>query len=135
MIIKILSIALLSFNLHFQNPDRTMVEIFDVKQEKVIKQRPMTQELEKSIITLLHASPTIHNGFSMDPKAGLILHVEFNNPVQLSSDVYLDLVKEAYLFLEQGVKPKALLFFNTKKNVLVVLDGDSEQFIKKNDLG
>lgn len=134
MIIKILSVALLSFNLYFQNPDQTTVEIFDVKQEKVIKQRPLTHEFEKSILALLQASPAVHSGFSMDPKAGLILHVKFNNPVQLSSNIYPDLVKEAYLFLEKGVRPKALLFFNTNKNMLVVLDGDSEQFIKKNGL-
>ncbi|MFC7680744.1 hypothetical protein [Paenibacillus sp. GCM10028914] len=135
MIIKILSIALLSFNLNLFHPDQPSVQIFDVKQEKVIQERPLTQELEKSIITLLQSSPTIHGGLSIDPKDGQILHVKFKNPVKLSSDIYPDLIKEVYLFLEHGVRPKALIFFNnTAKNIVVVLEGHSEQFIKKNIL-
>ncbi|MNO04058.1 hypothetical protein D3C81_2249480 [compost metagenome] len=67
----------------------------------------------------------------MNPKSGLIIHVEFKNPVKLSSAVYTDLVKEVYLFLEPGEKPKSLIYFNSRRGfIVVVLKGDSDQLIK-----
>ncbi|MNI84301.1 hypothetical protein D3C73_1411920 [compost metagenome] len=75
----------------------------------------------------------MYGGMDMNPKSGLILHVEFKNPVKLTSAVYTDLVKEAYLFLEPGEQPKSLIYFNSKRGfIVVVLKGDSNQFIKSN---
>lgn len=135
MIIKMLTIALLTFNLLSQQPEQTNVQIYDVKQEKVIKEQPLTSHLQESIITLLDSSPTIYSGFTMDPKDGFILHIQFNKPIQLTSDLYPDFVKETYIFLEQGVPPKALIFFHTlKKNMLIVLDESSDQFMIRHQL-
>lgn len=133
MILKLITIALLTLNLNLHQPDQPMVQIFDVQQEKVVKQIPLTHELENSFIKLLDSSPKMYGGMDMNPKSGLILHVEFKNPVKLTSDVYTDLVKEAYLFLEPGEQPKSLIYYNTQRGVIVVvLKRDSDQFIKSN---
>lgn len=133
MILKLITIALLTLNLNLHQPDQPMVQIFDVQQEKVVKQIPLTHELENSFIKLLDSSPKMYGGMDMNPKSGLILHVEFKNPVKLTSAVYTDLVKEAYLFLEPGEQPKSLIYYNTQRGVIVVvLKGDSDQFIKSN---
>lgn len=133
MILKIISIALLALNLNLHQPDQSMVQIFDVQQEKVVKQIPLTDDLSMSLIGLLDSSPKMYGGMDMNPKSGFIIHVEFKNPVKLSSAVYTDLVKEVYLFLEPGEHPKSLIYYNTQRGVIVVvLKGDSDQFIKSN---
>jgi len=84
---------------------------------------------------LLQSSPAIYGNIDMNPKSGLILHVQFDKPVKLSSAIYPDLVKEVYLFLEPGLQPKSLIFFqSTKKFIVVVLKGDSNKFIIQNSL-
>ncbi|MNC57879.1 hypothetical protein D3C75_1075690 [compost metagenome] len=131
MFLKIISIVLITLNLNLHKPDQPWVQIFDVQQEKVVKQLPLTDDLSKSLIGLLNSSPKIYGGMDMNPKSGLIIHVEFKNPVKLSSAVYTDLVKEVYLFLEPGEKPKSLIYFNSRRGfIVVVLKGDSDQLIK-----
>ncbi|SDE65875.1 hypothetical protein SAMN04488542_101296 [Fontibacillus panacisegetis] len=133
MFLKMISIVLITLNLNLYKPDQSLVQIFDVQQEKVVKQIPLTDGLEKSFIGLLDSSPKMYGGMDMNPKSGLILHVEFKNPIKLTSAVYTDLVKEAYLFLEPGEQPKSLIYYNTQRGVIVVvLKGDSDQFIKSN---
>ncbi|MNL21940.1 hypothetical protein D3C87_1432560 [compost metagenome] len=135
MILKIISVALLALNLNLQKTNQPMIQIFDVKQEKVIKQISLTHELEQSIIELLNSDPKIYVGKDMNPKSGLILHLVFENPTKLTSKLYPDLVKEIYLFLEPGTEPKSLIFFkSTSKFIVVVLKEDNNQFIIKNNL-
>jgi len=129
VIYRIFSIALLAINLKFNKSDPTLVQIFDVKQEKVIKQITLTNDLMKSIITSLDSTPKMYDGFSVNPNSGIVLHVEFMNSIKLSSAIYPDLIKEVYLFLEDHSQPKALIFFNSSsKYIVVVLDEKSDQF-------
>lgn len=135
MIFKIITSALLSLHLLLHQPDPPLVQIFDVKQEKVVKQYPLNRDLEKSITELLNASPRMYGGIDMNPKSGLILHAKFKSPIQISSLIYPDSIKEVYLFLEPEVDPKALIFFSSSsKFIIVVLKGDSDQFMKENNL-
>ncbi|MBB6638299.1 hypothetical protein [Cohnella thailandensis] len=135
MIIKMISIALVALRINSHNPNQAALQIFDVKQEKVIKQSPLSSDLQESIMQLLQSSPAIYGNIDMNPKSGLILHVQFDKPVKLSSAIYPDLVKEVYFFLEPGLQPKSLMFFqSTKKFIVVVLKGDSNKFITQNNL-
>jgi hypothetical protein len=135
VILRMISIVLLAFSINSHNPNQANLQIFDVKQEKVIKQSPLSSDLQESIMQLLQSSPAIYGNIDMNPKSGLILHVQFDKPVKLSSAIYPDLVKEVYLFLEPGLQPKSLIFFqSTKKFIVVVLKGDSNKFIIQNSL-
>lgn len=133
MILKIIAIVLWILQFNVQITDPTFVQVFDVKQEKVIRQIKLTGDLEKSILACLDASPKMHGGFSVNPTSGQILHIKFRKPVDLSSPLYPDLIKEVYLFLEDGEPPRALIFFKSmSKNIVVVLDGDKKQCLLQN---
>jgi len=135
VILKMFSIALLNLSLQVQNPDPVRVQIFDVQEGRVVKQIPLAPELEKSIIHSLQDSPKMYGGFSVNPKNGVILHVQFANPIQISSPLFPDSIKELYLILEKDTQPMALIFFNsTSKYIVVVLNGTSESFRLKNHL-
>ncbi|WMT39594.1 hypothetical protein RE628_19615 [Paenibacillus sp. D2_2] len=135
MILKIITIVLWILHLNVQFTDPTFIQVFDVKQEKVIRQIKLTDELEKSILACLDTSPKIYGGFSVDPRSGQILHIKYKHPVKLSSPVYTNLVKEVYLFLEDGKPPRALIFFNSvSKNIVVVLNGKNKQCLLQNHL-
>jgi hypothetical protein len=77
----------------------------------------------------------MYGGFSVDPRSGQILHIKFKKPMDLSSPIYPDLIKEVYLILENGEPPRALIFFNSvSKNIVVVLDRNNEQCLLQNKL-
>ncbi len=50
-----------------QATDPTLVQVFDVKQQKVIRQLKFTDELEKSILACLDASPKMYGSFAVNP--------------------------------------------------------------------
>lgn len=135
MILKIITI--ITWILHFtvQTVDPTFIQVFDVRQEKVIRQIKLTHDLEKPIIACLDASPKIYSGFTVNPGSGQILHIKFKDSIKLSSSIYTDLVKEVYLFLEDGEPSKALVFFQSiSRSIVVVLDRDNEQCVLQKKL-
>lgn len=111
------------------------VSIFNVKQERVVKVLALNSQFEQSIIDILNSSPDLYGGFSINPDSGLILHIPFPSPIEVMNSIYSDKIKEIYLFLEPGKKPKALVFFVSKKpSIIVVLNYDTIQFINENNL-
>ncbi len=138
-IIKLLCLSLIALLLFTGNlisaKELPTVSIFDVKQEKVVKVMPLTLEFKNSVFQVLKSSPAVYGGFSMNPKNGLILHIPFHSPVEIPHRFYSDRIKEIYLFLEYGSKPKALLFLESKqRQIIVELDYDPDKFIKMNNL-
>ncbi|MFC5472305.1 hypothetical protein ACFPPD_26835 [Cohnella suwonensis] len=130
---RLMTTVLLFLNLSFQEP--MLFQVFDIRQGKVIEQRPLTRELEESILSLLNSSPSTYGGFTMNPADGLILHVIFEDPIRMTSDFYPEPIKEIYLFLEPDIQPKALIFLQDKSRYrVVVLHGNSDQFILRNNL-
>lgn len=137
MIRKISLLLLLLF--HFNLLDNRVlaeqlpnVSIFDVKQEIVIKLIPLTTDLEKSIEEILLSSPFLFGGLSMEPQAGVVLHIPFSTPVQVDHEIYPSRIREMYLFLERDKKPKALLFFAAKHQpIVVVLNANARRFMEK----
>ncbi|MFC5405844.1 hypothetical protein [Cohnella soli] len=133
MVFKLVATVLMSASLIVHEP--TLFQVFDVKQGKVVQQRPLTSELEKSILSLLDNSPTLYGGLAMNPESGIVLHIVWDEPIQLASALYPEPIKEIYLFLEPGTQPKALIFLKDKaKYRVVVLQGNSDQFMWQNKL-
>lgn len=113
-----------------ENP---MVSVFDVQQGKVVQVKPLTAQLQNAVIKLLQSSPSIYGGFEMNPTKGIVMHVPFVEPVHIPDEIYPMRIKEAYLFLEPGVKPKALLFLETElRQIIVELESDANKFIQEN---
>ncbi|RED59183.1 hypothetical protein [Cohnella lupini] len=141
MMLKILSVFLVLLTLPLGTRTHSeelppMVSIFSVKQEKVVKVTPLTSTMNQSILDALQSSPTPYGGFSVDPKAGLIVHVPYSSPIAVTNPIYSDVIKEVYLFLEPGQSLRALLFYSSShKNAVVDLKYDMERFIRSNDLG
>ncbi|TFE19660.1 hypothetical protein [Cohnella luojiensis] len=129
MIIKIISmlVLLLCVNPVVLAKEVTMVSVFDVKQEKVVKVIPLTPELNDSVLQLLQSSPTIYGGFGVNPTSGIVLHIPFPKPVRIPHECYPHPIKEVYLFLAQGTKPLALLFLDNNRQNIVELDYDVQK--------
>jgi hypothetical protein len=132
--ILLLIIFLLHNNQAVSQTLRPNVSIFDVKQEKVIKVIPLTIEMLNLTLNVLQASPEIYSGFTLNPKNGFILHIPFTTPIKVNNPLYPDKIKEIYLFLEEDEKIKALLFFESAKSRIVVLNYDAKKFIEESQL-
>ena len=63
--------------------------------------------MNQSILEVLQSSPTPYGGFSVDPKAGLILHVPYSSPITINNPIYSDSIKEVYLFLRAWAELKS----------------------------
>ncbi|MCD9025487.1 hypothetical protein [Cohnella silvisoli] len=132
-IISVLALFLMTNQL-VSSKELPTVSVFDVKQEKVVKVMPLTSEFKNSVLGVLQSSPAHYEGFSMNPVSGLVFHLPFPTKVQIPHAFYLNKVSEIYLFLEHGQKPKALLFQENRRQIIVVLNYDNEKFIKQNGL-
>ncbi|OOC62550.1 hypothetical protein [Paenibacillus ihbetae] len=131
MIFKWLAAVLAGLQIIGLSSSEPMVQLFDVKEEKVVDQRSLTPNLEQAVIDLLETSPSVYTGIDMNPQSGVILHIQFTSPVYLSSRIYSGAAKEVYLYLEPGEKPRAVVFLaTTDQYVIVTLDKDSDAFIK-----
>lgn len=73
---------------------------------------PLTDQLKDTILKALNQSPSPYGGVTMNPTSGIIVHVRFDEPAKLADKLYPEPVKEAYLFLDRGKSPLALLFFS-----------------------
>lgn|GEM_PF-2477059 len=132
MIFKWLAVVFVGLQIIGHSPIDTMVQLFDVKEEKVVYQRSLTPSLEYAVIDLLETSPSIYAGIDMNPKSGVIIHIQFTDPIYLSSGIYPGAAKEVYLFLEPGEKAKAVVFLaSTNQYIIVTLDKDSDAFLKE----
>jgi len=132
VIFKWLAAVLAGLQIIGLSPSEPLVQLFDVKEEKVVYQRSLTPGLEQAVIDLLESSPSVYNGIDMNPHSGVILHILFASPVHLSSRIYPGAAKDVYLFLEPGEKPRAVVFLaTTDQYIIVTLDKDSDAFIKE----
>lgn len=107
------------------------VEVFDVKQEKVVHTLPLSKSLHRLIINALNDSPKPYEGVTVNPTGGLIVHAVFPEPEKLRNPLYPEPVGEVYLFLEPKRRPLALLFYSRGHRPRVyTLDADPERLIK-----
>lgn len=65
----------------------------------------------------------------------VLLHILFTTPIKVPNPIYPDRIKEIYLFLEQDDKIKAIVFTESTRPRIVVLNYDSKKFIKEIQLG
>lgn len=107
------------------------VEVFDVKQERVVNTMPLSGKLKRIIIKAINDSPTPYGGVTMNPTSGIIVHVRFEKPTKLSGKLYPEPINEAYLFLDRGKSPLALLFFsNGHRPRVYTLQADPDRLIQ-----
>ncbi len=112
-------------------PQQPPVEVFDVKQEKVVHTLPMTKSLHKKLLRALHESPQPYGGISVNPTDGIVVHAVYPLPVKLRDPVYPEPISELYLFLAPKQTPLALLFFSHGHRPRVyTLQADAERLIK-----
>lgn len=122
---------LLSERISFAEPMPTPVEVFDVKQEKVTHVIPLTEALQETIVNALNQSPRPYGGITMNPKAGIVVHLRYPEPVTLGNAIYPQPVSEVYLFLEAKTEPLALLFFSKgHKPRVYTLQADPKRLIQ-----
>ncbi len=129
--ILVLYALLLPCGTSFAEPLRPPVEIFDVKEEKVVHVIPMNDALHEMIVNALNQSPNPYGGVTMNPTGGIVAHFRYPVPLKLDNPIYPQPVSELYLFLEQHTAPLALLFFsNGHKPRVYTLQADAKSLIQ-----
>ncbi|MBO9600366.1 MAG: hypothetical protein J7559_21420 [Cohnella sp.] len=122
---------LLPRGLSFAAPSPPPVEVFDVKQEKVVHVIPWTEALQTTIVNALNQSPKPYEGVTMNPTGGIVAHFRYPVPVKLDNPIYPQPVSELYLFLEPHKDPLALLFFSKgHKPRVYTLQADAKSLIQ-----
>lgn len=111
--------------------DAPKAAVFGVKQEKVVKAVPLTSEWIRAVTEALESSPTAYGGFEVNPRSGIVIHFPFAEPLRIRNEKIPDAIRELYLFLEPGQKPRALLFLaSSNKKPIFELNYDSEKLVR-----
>ncbi len=111
--------------------DAPKAAVFGVKQEKVVKAVPLTSEWIRAVTKALESSPTAYGGFEVNPRSGIVIHFPFAEPLRIRNEKIPDAIRELYLFLEPGQKPRALLFLaSSNKKPIFELDYESEKLVR-----
>lgn len=109
----------------------TDIEVFDVKQGKVIKHIANTKEIQEEVKICIHKITGLSGQLSVDPKDGLIYHIPVEPPVMLNNQWLNVQVNEVYLIVPLTQKPQLLLFDEENKPYLVDFDHDLRSFLEK----
>ena len=111
--------------------DAPKAAVFGVKQEKVVKAVPLSSEWIRAVTEALESSPTAYGGFEVNPRSGIVIHFPFAEPLRIRNEKIPDAIRELYLFLEPGQKPRALLFLaSSNKKPIFELNYDAEKLVR-----
>lgn len=105
--------------------------VFGVRQEKVVKAVPLAPEWIRAVTEALESSPAAYGGFEVNPRSGIVIYFPFAEPLRIRNEKIPDAIRELYLFLEPGQKPRALLFLaSSNKTPIFELNYDAEKLVR-----
>lgn len=106
------------------------IEVMDIKQGKIIKSIPNTEEIQKEvrqfILTIKGLSPSVR----IEPRDGMAYKIPVQPPVNYQGKWFSTLIDEVFLMVGTNEEPRLLIFDDENKPYVVVFKHDISGFIK-----
>jgi Xaa-Pro aminopeptidase len=97
------------------------VQVFDVRQGKVVVLLPNTQEMQEEAKTWIQAVESLSKQAKVEPKDGIVVRIPLQEPVAIKPEISADRAEEIYVFISQNSSaPAKMLVFTQKSQPLLV---------------
>ncbi|MFD2672084.1 hypothetical protein [Marinicrinis sediminis] len=111
-------------------PAEQVVEVFDIKQGKVVERIPYTAAIGEEAGRLLQSVSGLVTRIQIDPKKGTALRIPITPPLKLDKPFYKGMAVEMFVFLERSERPYVLVFNEEQKPILMFFDRDPQALMQ-----
>ncbi|GAA0182293.1 hypothetical protein SH2C18_46980 [Clostridium sediminicola] len=114
-------------------PNYKYVEIFNPKQDKVVKVVQLTPEINDMISNWVMNIENFYGNLDPITDDGYAIKIPFNSSVQVETDVLNANIKEVFILIPENELPFYLVFENNDKVSCFAFNGDIEELSRALD--
>ena len=106
------------------------IEIFDLNEEKVIKEVPSSTALQNEVRKYLNQITNLYVKFNPIPGKGHLIKVPLVSPVKVKNQCLNDFVTQVIIILPESEKPYLMVFYGENKYLFFTFEGKIDTLLR-----
>lgn len=106
------------------------IEIFDIKQEKVVKVLQSKRKIQKLAASYIQGISGVYGKFNPIPDKGHAIRIPLEPSIKIHQPLLSAVVDEIIIMFPEDEKPFLLLFENENKLMCFTFEGDTNSLLK-----